>query len=194
MSGCLCRGNSSSRSSRKAYRSGRSRRGWVLRRERSSDGSAAMASAPSGGRAASGRPPRRTDRASRARDRVSDSRCHRLRQATGPRVSLSPVRERFRCAPAAADQAATRRGGRRVLRDMRLRPIRRGAALPPRRSRAEELLGRCGGRDPLSAGRSGRGPQVRPALRELSRRSRSWGWGLAVKWRAASEPEPLRPG
>src|SRR4051812_29882955 len=66
-------------------------------------------------------------------------------------------------------QAPTGRRGRRVLRDLWLRQVRRCARVPPPRSGDEAVCARPGGSDAVVRGGAGRSEEVRPALLELSR-------------------------
>ena len=71
-------------------------------------------------------------------------------------------------------QADPRRGSRRQMRALRVRPLRRRSAVPPPRPRRKALLAvprwsPAGARDA-----SGRSSEVRATVRELPRRGRAW--------------------
>ncbi len=88
------------------------------------------------------------------------------------RLPVREVRDREGRAPPTREEADPRQRERRVLRELRLRPLHRSARLPPPRSNNEILRDERNQLRFISGEAQGRGREMRPTLCDLSSGSR----------------------
>ena len=99
--------------------------------------------------------------------------------ACAPRCGL-PLRDlprRRRDGAPTARQADPGRGGGRLLRPVRIRPLQRGAAFPPSRSSGKELRGQRRRGDPFPRGRARRRARASSSARTATLKSKA-GWPM----------------
>ena len=90
------------------------------------------------------------------------------------RLSLRPLQHRSGDRAASASQGDSRRRGRRAMRHLRVRCVRRRAPVPPPRSGDEGVRGQPSGDHALASAPPLGGPEMRATVRELPRNGRGW--------------------